>query len=222
MQRCTSQQKIALTMPSNKCPEYWQQACKELSACDPIMANLIGQFKHSYLSGGKDAFIVLCRAIVGQQISVRAADSVWQRLESHFGTLKPMAIYRCHFQTLRRCGLSAQKAQYLKNIAYFFIQQKITRRYWYRHTFEELQDSLLAIKGVGYWTLQMFAIFYLKHPDVLPLGDLGLLNAIYNEYNHGQKMTPEELHKLAAQWKPWCTVATWYLWRTIDPEPVIY
>ncbi len=209
-------------MPSNKRPEYWQRACKELSACDPIMAKLIRRFKQSYLIGGKDAFIVLCRSIVGQQISVQAADSVWQRLETHFGTPKPIAIHRCHFQTLRRCGLSAQKAQYLKNIAHFFIQQKITRRYWHRHTFEELQNNLLAIKGVGHWTFEMFAIFYLKHPDVLPLGDLGLLNAIYKEYNHDKKLTPKNLHKLAARWKPWCTVATWYLWRSIDPEPVVY
>ena len=209
-------------MPSNKRPEYWQRACKELSACDSIMANLIKRFKQSYLIGGKDAFIVLCRAIVGQQISVQAADSIWQRLETHFGTPKPIAIHRCHFRTLRGCGLSAQKAQYLKNIAHFFIQQKITRRYWHRHTFEELKNSLLAIKGVGHWTFEMFAIFYLKHPDVLPLGDLGLLNAIYKEYNHGKKLTPENLHKLAMSWKPWCTVATWYLWRSIDPKPVVY
>ena len=217
-------QACKLPMPSDKCPGYWQRACRELSACDPIMANLIGRFKQSYLRGGKDAFTVLCRAVVGQQISVQAADSIWQRLETHFGTPQPQppAIYRCHFKTLRRCGLSAQKGHYLKNIAHFFILQKITHRYWHRHTFEELQNTLLAIKGVGHWTFQMFAIFYLKYPDVLPLGDLGLLNAIYKEYNHGKKLTPKNLHKLAIRWKPWRTVATWYLWRSIDPHPVVY
>ena len=209
-------------MPSNKCPEYWQRACRTLSTRDPVMARLIRCFKHSYLSGGRDAFTVLCRAVVGQQISVQAADSVWQRLEVHFGTIKPIAIHRCHFKTLRQCGLSAQKAQYLKNIAHFFVQKKITPSYWNRYTLEELQSALLAIKGIGNWTFQMFAIFYLKHPNVLPLGDLGLINAIYKEYNHGEKLLPKRLHKITARWSPWCTVATWYLWRSIDTEPVVY
>ena len=209
-------------MSSKKYPSYWRQACSELSASDPVMAKLIKRFKRSYLSGGRDAFTTLCRAIVGQQISLQAADSIWRRLEIHFGTIKPQAIHRCHFNTLRRCGLSAQKAQYLKNIAAFFIHQKITPSYWRRYPFEELQSTLLTIKGVGHWTFQMFAIFYLKYPDILPLGDLGLLNAIYKEYNHGKKLPPRSLHKITMRWSPWGTVATWYLWRSIDPEPVMY
>ena len=209
-------------MPSAKRPEYWQQACAELSARDPVMANLIKHFKRSYLSGGRDAFTTLCRAVVGQQISLQAADSIWQRLETHFGTIKPTAIHYCHLKTLRQCGLSTQKAQYLKNIARFFVRRKITPAYWHRHEFEELQSTLLSIKGVGLWTFQMFAIFYLKYPDILPLGDLGLLNAIYKEYNRGKKLSTKRLHKIATLWKPWRTVATWFLWRSIDPDPVIY
>ena len=209
-------------MSSNKCPKYWRRACAELSAKDPVMANLIGRFKRSYLSGGRDAFTTLCRAVVGQQISLQAADNIWQRLEAHFGTMKPTAIHYCHFKTLRQCGLSAQKAQYLKNIAHFFVHQKITPAYWHRHEFEELQNTLLAIKGIGYWTFEMFAIFYLKYPDILPLGDLGLLNAIYKAYNHGKKLPTKRLAKITKRWQPWCTVATWYLWRSIDPEPVVY
>ena len=211
-----------LIMPSAKYPKYWQQACTELSARDPVMANLIKHFRSSYLYGRRDAFTTLCRAVVGQQISLAAADSVWQQLETHFGVVKPLAIYYCHFRTLRRCGLSAQKAQYLKNIAHFFVVKKITPVYWKRHEIEELQSTLIAIKGIGLWTFQMFAIFYLKCPDVLPLGDLGLLNAIYKEYNHGKKLSTKQLHKITTRWKPWRTVATWYLWRSIDPKPVVY
>ena len=209
-------------MPSDKRPQYWRQACTELSARDPVMANLIACFRTSYLSGGQDAFITLCRAIVGQQISVRAADSIWLKLEAHFDNLKPSAIYNCHFKTLRRCGLSAQKAQYLKNIAYFFVDKKITPAYWHRCEPEELQSTLLAIKGVGQWTFEMFAIFYMKYPDVLPLGDLGLLNAIYKEYNCGKKISTKRLYKITSLWQPWRTVATWYLWRSIDPDTVVY
>ena len=209
-------------MPSDKCPAYWQRACVELCSRDPVMASLIKRFRHSYLSGGRDAFTTLCRAVVGQQISLQAADSIWQRLEAHFGTLKPTAIHYCHFKTLRQCGLSAQKAQYLKNIARFFVHGKIVPAYWRRREFKELQSTLLAIKGVGEWTFQMFAIFYLKYPDILPLGDLGLLNAIYKEYNHGKKLPTKNLYKITTRWQPWRTVATWYLWRSIDPEPVVY
>lgn len=222
MQQCTPRQGRVLAMPSKTRPEYWQQACAELSVRDPIMANLIKRFKRSYLSGGRDAFVTLCRAIVGQQISLQAADSIWLRLEAHFGVIKPPAIRHCRIQTLRRCGLSEQKARYLKNIAQFFVSQKITSVYWRRHDYETLRSTLLAIKGVGPWTFEMFAIFYLKSPNVLPLGDLGLLNAIYKEYNHGRKLSARRLAQITAGWRPWCTVATWYLWRSIDPEPVVY
>ena len=205
-----------------KCPEYWRRACAELSARDPVMTKLIKRFRSSYLSGGRDAFTTLCRAIVGQQISLQAADSVWLRLETHFASITPLAIHRCHFRTLQQCGLSAQKAQYLKNIAGFFVHQKITPPYWQHRDLEELQNTLLEIKGVGRWTFEMFAIFYLKSPDILPLGDLGLLNAIYKEYNHGKKLSTKKLHKITTRWAPWRTVATWYLWRSIDPNPVVY
>lgn len=203
-------------------PTYWRKACTELARNDSKMADLIVQFHDSYLEGGRDAFTTLCRAIVGQQISLSAADSIWDRLSAHFGKMKPLVIHRCRIQTLRNCGLSLQKAGYLKNIARFFIDQRITSAYWRRHQFEELQTQMLNIKGVGHWTFQMFAIFYLKHPDILPLGDLGLLNAIYCHYNHGVELSPKRLQMITNQWVPWRTVATWYLWRSIDPEAVVY
>ena len=204
------------------CPSYWQQACRELSARDAVLKALIRRFNKSHLEGGDDAFITLCRAIVGQQISVPAADSVWQRLAAHFAAIKPLAIQRCRLQTLHRCGLSAQKADYLKNVARFFVYEKIDAAYWQRYEIEALQSALLNIKGVGLWTFQMFAIFYLKYPNILPLNDLGLVRAIDAQYNHGEKLSAPRLEEITARWQPWCTVATWYLWRSIDPKAVIY
>ena len=203
-------------------PSYWQKACVELAQNDATMAKLIKQFRGSYLEGSRDAFTILCRAVVGQQISLSAADSIWQRLNAHFGKIKPLAIHRCHLRTMRRCGLSLQKANYLKNIARFFVHQNIRPAYWEHHQFEELQTQLLNIKGVGHWTFQMFAIFYLKHPDILPLGDLGLINAIYRQYNGGTQLSPKRVQAITEHWVPWRTVATWYLWRSIDPDPVTY
>ncbi len=205
-----------------RCPAYWPRACAELSRRDPVMARLVSDFSGSCLRGGGDAFATLCRAVVGQQISLQAADSVWRKLLAHFGALAPRKLHRCHFETLRRCGLSQRKAQYLKNIARFFVDGRITPRYWRQRPLDEVREALLAITGVGRWTFEMFAIFYLKHPDVVPLGDLGLVNAMERQYNGGRKLGDKRVAAIAARWAPWRTVATWYLWRSIDPKPVVY
>ena len=203
-------------------PPYWARACAELSRRDPVMARLIKDYAGSHLRGGGDAFATLCRAIVGQQISLQAADSVWGRLLAHFGAVTPQRLHRCRFETLYRCGLSRQKAAYLKNVARFFVRERVTRRYFREREFGEVRDALIAIKGIGVWTFEMFAIFYLKHPDVLPLGDLGLVQAIERQYNNRRPLGERRRAAITARWRPWRTVATWYLWRSIDPKPVIY
>jgi len=207
---------------SGRRPAYWTRACAELSRRDPVMARLVREFRGSVLRGGGDAFETLCRAVVGQQISLQAADSVWRNLLAHFGDeMMPHRIHRCHLGTLRRCGLSQNKARCLKNIAQFFVHRRVTPRYW-RRPLDETRAALLSITGIGPWTFEMFAIFYLKHPDVLPLGDLGLVNAMEQQYNDGRRLAAARLRTIAARWEPWRTVATWYLWRSIDPEPVVY
>ena len=203
-------------------PRYWARACAELARRDPVMARLIKDYAGSRLHGRGDAFATLCRAIVGQQISLKAADSVWGRLLAHFGAVTPQRLHRCRFETLYRCGLSRQKAAYLKNVARFFVRERVTRRYFQTRAFNQVRDALLAIPGVGPWTFEMFAIFYLQHPDMLPLGDLGLVQAMERQYNNRRPLSERRRNAITARWRPWRTVATWYLWRSIDPKPVVY
>ena len=205
----------------NQKPAYWSQACRELSRGDRVMADLIREYKSSYLSGGRNAFTTLCRAIVGQQISVQAADSVWSKLQGKTGGVSPQSIAQCRRDVLSRCGLSRGKVEYLKQVSEFFISHKITARYWYKDI-EVLRSEVLGIKGVGVWTFEMFAIFYLQHSDILPLGDLGLINAMNKLYNQGRSLEKDAIIKISKRWAPWRTVATWYLWRSIDPKPIVY
>ena len=201
-------------------PDYWQQACRTLSKRDKVMALLIRRFKGG-LSGRGNAFETLCRAIVGQQISVKAADSVWQNLERKLVKVAPQTVAERRRDVLGRCGLSASKVNYLKNLAEFFLEEPVNRHYW-RQDAVVIRDRLISVKGIGNWTYEMFAIFYLQHPDIFPINDLGLLNAISRLYNNGTSLTADELNELGALWSPWRTVATWYLWRSIDPDPIIY
>lgn len=205
-------------------PEYWSRACSDLAACDEVMARLIERYKNSYLRGRGDAFETLCRAIVGQQISLQAADSIWARFTDRCVPLNPQTLYRKRVSTLATCGLSKQKAMCVKEVAKFFVQRNITprSRYWERMDYSNAFETLTEIKGVGTWTFEMFAIFHLRAPDILPLGDLGLIKAVANEYGYSELPTRNQLEEIAAGWAPWRTVATWYLWRSIDPEPVVY
>ncbi len=204
-----------------KSPPYWQTACAELAACDPMMADLITTFKRPLLSSKSSAFEILCRAIVGQQISVKAADSVWSRLKEKLGEITPRSVVHRRYDTLCRCGLSRGKANYLRATAQFFIDRDIRPPYW-KQDFTILRQELLSIKGVGIWTFEMFAIFYLRHPDILPLSDLGLINAVSRLYNKGVTLERSDVVKIGERWTPWRTVATWYLWRSIDPSPIVY
>ncbi len=205
-----------------KAIEYWSDACTHLSKHDPIMAQLINEFSPQPMKRHRrSAFIVLCRAIVGQQISVKAAETIWQRLMDAYPEFKPEVIQRCRKERLQRCGLSESKARYLKNIARFFIAERVEQEYW-KQDYLLIQESLLSIAGVGPWTFEMFAIFYLHHPDVFPVGDMGLVNAISRLYYKGEKLDRDTVHRIGESWAPWRTVATWYLWRSIDESVVVY
>lgn len=201
-------------------PEYWAVASGELSRKDKVMAAIVSGFRGETLKRSENAYATLARAIVGQQISVAAAASVWQRLEKRIKPLTPEKVKRCRMTTLRSCGLSAGKALYVKNVAVVFADHD--NDYWHGLPEDEVRKRLLDIKGVGEWTWQMFAIFHLALPDILPLGDLGLVNAIQKNYGRGKTLSATQLSRITDQWQPWRTVATWYLWRSIDPEPVAY
>ncbi len=199
---------------------YWKQACKELSKTDPIMAGIINTYKGELLKTRGNAFYTLTRSIVGQQISVKAADSVWAKLESNLDKITPEHVLKAKDTLLRASGLSQQKMAYMRNLAEFF--QAHPRPSWQHKTDDEIIKELITIKGIGRWTIEMFLIFHLMRPDVFPIKDIGLQKGIVKHYAGGKAMPLEKMEKLAQRWKPWRSVATWYLWRSLDPVPVEY
>jgi DNA-3-methyladenine glycosylase II len=203
-------------------PVYWTTAARELSARDAVLKQLIERFAGLALGSRGDAFSTLARAIVGQQISVKAAQSVWDRLSDRLGTVTPGLLHRVRKPTLRACGLSGQKAGYLKDLAGKFLDGSLDIGCWHALDDEALIRELTRVKGVGRWTAEMFLIFYLARPDVFPLDDLGLQRAMRLNYNRGRPLSNARMHRLGKTWAPWRSVATWYLWRSLDPIPVEY
>ena len=203
-------------------PDYWPAAVAALAACDPVMQRLILRYSGAALATRGDAFATLARAIVGQQISVRAAQTVWDRLSERLGPLTPEAVAQSRPPVLRACGLSGQKTIYLKDLARRFRARELDPRRWHALDDEALIAELTRVRGVGRWTAEMFLIFHLTRPDVLPLADIGLQRAMRLHYNGGRTMSPARMRKVALAWAPWRSVATWYLWRSLDPLPVEY
>ena len=199
-------------------PPYWQEAITHLLR-DEVMAGLISSFPDEVLKNHGNAFHTLIRAVVGQQISVKAAEAVWQRLEAQLKTISPQQLLTVREEVLRQCGLSRQKISYLTAIASAFEQEILTCNQWYEMGDEAIVRQLIGIRGIGQWTAEMFLIFHLNRPDVLPLTDLGLLNAIKLHYGNISK---SEMLTLSQQWRPYRTVATWYLWRSLDAMTVQY
>ena len=203
-------------------PDYWQQACQELSACDTVMRRLIAQFPGATLESRGCAFTTLSRSIVGQQISVKAAESVWQRVIAAIPEIAPDIIAAADHNLLRSCGLSARKATYLQDLARHFTDGNLRETAWETMHDEAIINQLIQVKGIGRWTAEMFLIFHLQRPDVLPLDDIGLQRAISLHYLDKQPIDKNILSKIAQPWQPWRSVATWYLWRSLDPLPVAY
>jgi DNA-3-methyladenine glycosylase II len=203
-------------------PAYWSRATRELAERDAVLRALIARFDGLALGMRGDAFSTLARAIVGQQISVKAAASVWARLARRAKGVTPGALLGLRAATLRACGLSARKAAYLKDLARKFEDGTLDVASWNALEDEVLVEELTRVKGIGRWTAEMFLIFHLARPDVLPVADLGLQRAMRVHYNRGRPVTPQRMHRIAADWVPWRSVATWYLWRSLDPVPVDY
>lgn len=207
----------------NRIPPYWQQAKDALSAADPVMGGIIAAYEGETLVGKGDPFLTLARAIVGQQISVKAADAVWNRLESGLGGLvTPPPVIASSEEVLRAHGLSRQKAAYLIDLARYFHEERHTVENWNEMSDEELIASLTSIRGIGRWTAEMFLIFHLLRADVFPVDDIGLQKAVWKHYFDGEKQPLKTLRQHGGQWRPWRSVATWYLWRSLDPVPVEY
>ena len=203
-------------------PDYWQQATSELAERDVVMRGLIERFRGLALASRGDAFSTLARSIVGQQISVKAAQSVWDRLSSRMMEMSPARVASARRPTLRSCGLSGQKADYLKDLARKFLDGHLDPARWVDLDDEPLIAELIEVKGIGRWTAEMFLMFHLLRPDVLPVADLGLQRAMRLHYNRGRALSAARMQKIGAVWAPWRSVATWYLWRSLDPIPVEY
>lgn len=203
-------------------PEYWDTACQALAACDPVLGALIQRYPDATLESHGDAFHTLARAIVGQQISVKAADAVWARLEAHLDRVSPECALAATADDLRGCGLSWRKTEYLQDLAVHFADGRLGDALFAGADDAELLARLTAVRGIGRWSAEMFLIFHLMRPDVLPVDDIGLLRGIGVHYGDGNKVSAREARDIAAAWAPWRTVATWYLWRALDPVPVAY
>ncbi len=189
---------------------------------DEVLRGLVDRFQGLALGSRGDAFSTLARAIVGQQISVKAAQSVWNRLSARVVTMTPESLSRCRIPTLRACGLSGQKAGYLKDLAGKFRDGKLEPARWPALEDEVLIGELTQVKGIGRWTAEMYLMFHLARPDVLPVADLGLQRAMRLHYNRGRTLSHARMQKIGAIWAPWRSVATWYMWRSLDPIPVEY
>jgi DNA-3-methyladenine glycosylase II len=208
-------------------PAYWDEACRHLGKRDRVMKKLIPRFGEARLQSRGDAFTTLARSIVGQQISVKAAQSVWNRFVATQGSapasaLLPDTVLATDTVTLRGAGLSARKAEYLGDLARHFSSGAVHVAQWQAMDDQAIIDELVAIRGIGRWTAEMFLIFHLMRPDVLPLDDLGLLKGISQNYFSGEPVSRAEAREVGDAWAPFRSVATWYIWRSLDPLPVDY
>ncbi len=194
---------------------------KHLRLADPILSDIIDENLRPFLSPNGNVGNTLIKSIVGQQISVKAADSVWRQMEGLLGTVVPENIVLYNLQDLRGCGLSMRKSEYILDFSRLWVDS-LSDLDWFSMDGDGVRSRLLEIRGVGPWTVDMVMIFALGQPDILPLGDIGLIRAIEKTYAGGSNLGVEEILDISTGWSPYRTVATWYLWRVVDPEPVNY
>jgi DNA-3-methyladenine glycosylase II len=203
-------------------PEYWAEACKHLMKKDRVMKRLIPQFGEASLQSRGDAFVTLARSIVGQQVSVKAAQTVWDRFAKLSRKITPANVLKLKVDDMRAAGLSARKVEYIVDLALHFDNGALHVKKWSEMTDDAIIEELVAIRGIGRWTAEMFLMFHLMRPNVLPLDDVGLINGISHNYFSGEAVSRSEAREVAAAWAPYCSVATWYIWRSLDPVPVSY
>ena len=203
-------------------PDYWDEACLHLMKKDRVMKRLIPKFGSARLETRGDAFVTLARSIVGQQISVKAAQTVWDRFAKLSRRLTPRQVLKLKVDDMREAGLSARKVEYLVDLALHFDNGDLHVTDWQAMEDEAIIAELIGIRGIGRWTAEMFLIFHLMRPNVLPLDDVGLINGISQSSFSGEAVSRSDAREVAAAWSPYCSVATWYIWRSLDPLPVAY
>ena len=208
--------------PAIVVPPYWADACKHLVKKDRVMKRLIPRLGNTCLQPGGDAFSTLARSIVSQQISVKAAQTVWQRFSAllPLQEVTPAQVLRLKVDDMRAAGLSMRKVEYLVDLSIHFDVGRVHVQDWQAMNDEAIIAELIAIRGIGRWTAEMFLMFYLIRPNVLPLDDVGLINGISRNYFSGEAVSRSDAREVAAAWTPYCSVATWYIWRSLDPVAV--
>jgi DNA-3-methyladenine glycosylase II len=202
-------------------PHYWDRAKRTLARRDPVMRAIMRRHPGISLRSRGDAFQTLARSIVGQQISVKAADSVWAMLLRVAPAMRPEELMAGR-RRLLAAGLSRRKREYLLDLAQRFLDGSLHAARWDELDDEAVISDLVQVRGIGRWTAEMFLIFNLLRPNVLPLDDLGLQRAVRIHYFDGEAADGDAIRELAGDWEPWRSVATWYLWRSLDPVPVEY
>jgi DNA-3-methyladenine glycosylase II len=203
-------------------PGYWDEACRHLAKRDRVMKKLIPKFGEARLQGRTDAFTTLARSIIGQQISVKAAQSVWNKFAAVVGAadapdvLQPAQVLAQPPEALRSVGLSARKVEYVTDLAQHFEAGSVHVAQWTGMDDEAIVDELVAIRGIGRWTAEMFLIFHLLRPNVMPLDDVGLMKGISQNYFSGEPVSRAEAREVGDAWAPFRSVATWYIWRSLE------
>jgi DNA-3-methyladenine glycosylase II len=198
-------------------PPYWAEAKAELMRRDRIMNKLIPQFGDMHLRGHPDPFTTLARSIVGQQVTVKAAETAWVKLRALCPKMTPSQVIKAGADDLAACGLSKRKTEYILDLADHFKAKRVHADLWSQMEDEAVIAELVRIRGITRWTAEMFLIFNLLRPNVLPLDDAGLIQGISQNYFSGEPVSRSDAREVAANWEPWRTVATWYLWRSLDP-----
>ncbi|WP_077036238.1 DNA-3-methyladenine glycosylase [Pelomonas sp. KK5] len=202
-------------------PEYWDEACRHLVKRDRVMKKLIPQFGEARLRLRGDAFTTLARSIIGQQVSVTSAQAIWERFLGATTTpgakIQPAAVLAQPVEALRGLGIASRKCEYLRDLARHFEEGNVHVKQWAQMEDQAIVDELVAIRGIGRWTADMFLVFHLMRPDVLPLDDPNLIKGISQNYFSGEPVSRAEARELGEAWAPYRSVATWYIWRSLDP-----
>ncbi len=203
-------------------PDYWSDACKYLIRKDRVMKRLIPKFGDACMQSRGDAFTTLARSIVGQQISVKAAQTVWDRFAKLPRKMTAANVLKLKVDDMRAAGLSARKVEYLVDLALHFDSGAVSPLEWLEMEDDAIITELVGIRGIGRWTAEMFLMFHMLRPNVLPLDDVGLINGISQCYFSGDPVSRSDAREVAQAWQPYCSVGTWYIWRSLDPLVVAY
>ena len=203
-------------------PGYWDRAKRAIARSDPVMAEIMRRHPRVHMVSRGDPFMTLARSIVGQQISVKAAQSVWQRVIDEIGEPAPEKAAGAGAGRLRACGLSGRKVEYVLDLAAHFADGRLVPERWPGMEDEAVIADLVAVRGIGRWTAEMFLMFNLLRQDVLPVDDIGVQRGVSLAYYKGRRISERTLRRVAEKWRPWRSVGTWYLWRSLDPVPVEY